>query len=265
MNKIFKWKTLRILILLIILLIVWERTQLQKALTTSWNTQLDVVIYPINADGSTQASQHIEKLKQQHLESMQRFMSKQSQVYELWTDTPVNFRLDKSITEIPPLPPIGGSLLQTMSWSLKFRWWANKNKGTDAGLTQIQLYVLFYDPKAHPSLPHSTGLQKGLIGIVHAFADPSYNTQNNIITVHELLHTLGATDKYDLRTGLPIHPQGYAEPDKNPRHPQTKTEIMGGQRPVSETRSEMPDTFSTIIIGEQTAQEIGWVNDTNTE
>lgn len=260
LNFIFSWKGFRILILLIILLIVWNRTQLQKTLTTNWNTKLDVVLFPINADGSAQADLHIESLTQKHMQSMQKFLSRQSQVHELWTDNPVEFRLDKSVADTPPLPPHAGSIIQNMLWSLKFRWWSNKHKSADDHLTQIRLYILFYDPQDYERLPHSAGMQKGLMGIVHAFADSNYNTQNNIITVHELLHTLGASDKYDLKTGLPIHPHGYAAPYKSPLHPQAKTEIMAGQRPISETKSEMPNSFSKIIIGNMTATEIGWVN-----
>jgi len=35
------------------------------------------------------------------------------------------------------------------------------------------------------------------------------------VIAHELLYTLNATDKYDLNTGLPIFPNGYAEPERN--------------------------------------------------
>lgn len=259
MAKLFSWKSLRILILLIVLLAVWNHTQLQKTLTTNWNTALDVVLFPINADGSDNTADYIDELQDKDIQPMQAFMSKQSQVYELWNDKPVKFRLNRSITNTPPLPPSNGSIFKTMLWSVKFRWWANKHKTDDDHFTQIRLYVLLYDPNTHDRLPHSTGMQKGLIGIVHGFAHKDYQVQNNVITVHEFLHTLGATDKYDLRTGLPIYPQGYAEPYKEPLHPQTRTEIMGGQRPVSELESKIPESFKNVMIGYMTAREIGWV------
>ena len=263
MNKLFSWKALRILILLIILLIVWNRTQLQKTLTTSWNTPLDVVIYPINADKAEKSSSHIDFLQDMHIKPLQDFFSRQAKDHSLWTDKPINFRINKTLLETPPLPPVQGSFLQNMVWSIKFRWWSNKHKSSDDHLTQVRLYVLFHNPKDYQQLPHSAGLQKGLIGIVYAFADRNYNTQNNIIIAHELLHTLGATDKYDLQTGQPLYPHGYAEPNKVPLLPQSKTEIMGGHRPLTDTTSKMPEYLSRIIIGELTAREIGWLENKN--
>lgn len=251
---------MRVFILLIILMLVWSHTQKQQRLTTTWNTQLDVVLYPINADDSVATTKHIDGFEDQHIEPVTRFISRQSQVYKLWNDKPVKITLDKSITEKPPLPPANGSILKTMLWSLKFRWWSNQHKADDDHLTRIRLYVMFYDPKDFNRLPHSTGLQKGLLGIVHAFADKSYNTQNNVITVHELLHTLGATDKYDLQSGQPVFPHGYADPEITPLLPQKRAEIMGGRIPVTKTKSDMPDSFASIIIGELTAKEIGWID-----
>jgi hypothetical protein len=55
-------------------------------------------------------------------------------------------------------------------------------------------------------LPHSVGLQKGLVGVVHAFADPDMTGSNNVVITHEILHTLGASDKYDLATLAPVYP-----------------------------------------------------------
>ena len=75
---------------------------------------------------------------------------------------------------------------------------------------------------------------------------------------HELLHTLGASDKYDLSNGLPIHPAGYADPDKRPRYPQDRAEIMGGRIPLSPGRAAIPRGLNQTVIGPVTASEIGW-------
>lgn len=258
---IFSWKGLRVAILLIILAIVYQQTTLQKRLTQSWNTPLEVMIFPINADGSTASETYLQSLDTEKLTDMQKFMSKQSQVHGLWTDKPVNFHLDKSVIDLPPTRPDGSSLFQNIAWSLKFRNWSRKHKKKQAKISQIKIYFLLHDPATHPRLPHSAGLQKGLIGVVYAYADKQYAIQNNIITVHELLHTLGATDKYNLATGEPIFPDGYANPVKTPLLPQRNTEIMGGRRAISATKSEMPRSFSKVVIGKKTATEIGWLKE----
>ena len=74
------------------------------------------------------------------------------------------------------------------------------------------------------------------------------------------LHTLGASDKYDRANNQPIYPDGYAEPDKSPLHPQRKAEIMAGRIPVSERKAVMPKSFATSSIGVKTAREIRWIN-----
>lgn len=261
MSKLFSWKTLRIIILLIILLIVYQQTTLQKRLTQSWNSPLDVIIFPINADDSKASAIYSNNLENKNLDDMRKFMSKQSQVHGLWTDNPVNFKFDKTVTDLPPARPDGSSVFQNIIWSLKFRNWSRKHKKKNSKISQIKIYLLLHDPKTHAQLPHSAGLQKGLIGVVYAYADKQYTNQNNIITVHELLHTLGASDKYDLATGEPVFPDGYANALKKPLLPQAKTELMGGRRPITKTTSEMPLSFSKVVIGKKTATEIGWLKE----
>ena len=97
-----------------------------------------------------------------------------------------------------------------------------------------------------------------MIGVVHAYAHRELEGKNNLVIAHEMLHTLGATDKYDLDKGEPLYPQGYAEPDKSPRYPQTYAELMGGRVPLSPSRSVMPRSLRLVKIGQLTATEINW-------
>ena len=72
------------------------------------------------------------------------------------------------------------------------------------------------------------------------------------------MHALGATDKYDLVTGQPRYPLGYAYPDQKPLFPQAKAELMAGHIPVSKDKSRMPEFLDQTLIGEATAVELGW-------
>jgi hypothetical protein len=138
------------------------------------------------------------------------------------------------------------------------RYWAWRVDAPPGPAPDIKLFVLYHDPAISPELPHSLGLQKGLLGIVHVFADADMRGSNDTVLAHELLHTLGATDKYDLRTNQPIHPDGYAEPDRQPLHPQSWAELMAGRIPVSSTEATAPESLQQVLIGEKTASEIGW-------
>jgi hypothetical protein len=108
------------------------------------------------------------------------------------------------------------------------------------------------------SVPDSHGLQKGLVGVVHAFADRSMAGSNNMVIVHELLHTAGASDKYDLGSGAPLEPIGLGDPDQVPLYPQQRAEIMAGRRAVSATEWETPRSLRSVVVGPATALEIHW-------
>ena len=127
-----------------------------------------------------------------------------------------------------------------------------------------RIYTLYQSPDDGNPLPHSTGLQNGLIGLVNARAVGTRRSLHQVIITHELLHIFGASDKYSLESGKSVYPDGYAEPNKKPLYPQTKAEIMGRSIPLNTTRSEIAKSLNQTIVGKTTAAEIGWVNtDTN--
>ncbi len=95
--------------------------------------------------------------------------------------------------------------------------------------------------------------------MVKAFASRHQAASNNVIITHEMLHTLGATDKYDLQTLQPRYPEGYADPEKKPLLPQEYAEIMGRAIPLSSSESKMPDSLAYTVIGPITAKEIKWL------
>ncbi len=145
-----------------------------------------------------------------------------------------------------------------MWWSLRLRWWALWNTPKDAEASDARMFVLYHALQHNKKLAHSLGLQNGLLGIVHAFATRDQNHQNSIIIAHELLHTVGATDKYG-REGQPIFPQGYAQPEREPLHPQARAEIMAVRIPLSQHTSEMATSLKLEVVGEQAAREINWI------
>jgi hypothetical protein len=122
------------------------------------------------------------------------------------------------------------------------------------------MFVLYHDPAVSESVPHSLGLQKGLLGVVHAFATRDMDGENNIVIAHELLHTLGATDKYDPADDEPSYPDGYGDPEQRPLYPQESAEIMAGRRMTSQTSWEMPETLREVVVGATTAAEINWTS-----
>jgi hypothetical protein len=253
------WRNVRILILLLILLFVALNTYFDRLYTTDWDIPLRVTVFPINGDGSATSESFVQKLNPADLLALEDFFQSESREYGMHMDRPVRFALASPMRELPPMIEPGASRLTVVLWSLRTRYWAWRAPVHPAGpKPDIELFVLFHDPKLVSRLPHSIGLQKGLFGIVHAFADRGMMGSNDVVAAHEFLHTLGATDKYDLATDQPILPVGYAEPDRQPLYPQSFAEIMGGKIPVSPTQAEMPESLRQVIIGPATAVEIGW-------
>ncbi len=75
---------------------------------------------------------------------------------------------------------------------------------------------------------------------------------------HELLHTVGAEDKYDAG-GHAVAPDGLAEPDRVPTYPQSYAEWMVGEVPLAPGRGRLPVSVGEMRVGPETAREIGWV------
>jgi len=253
------FKKIRIAILLFILFLVGGNAYLTQQRTTDWDQSLEVVIYPINADGNSFAAEYIASLTPDVFKPIEQFMQSEGLQYNLALSEPVTLNLAPEINSLPPAPPFGANTIAIMWWSLRLRYWAWKHDTYQGPLTNIQIFVLYYDPHTYSQLDHSFGLKEGHICMVKAFATRHQAARNNVIITHEMLHTLGATDKYNLQTFQPEYPKGYAEPEKKPLLPQEYAEIMGGAIPLSPAESKMPDSLFNAVIGPNTAEEIKWL------
>ena len=249
------WKKIRILILLIILLIVAVNAYRDQ--NQNWSKPVMVLLHPINADGLPTTQQYIQQLSGQDLNGAREYLEKAAQQYR-GQPTYFYFNLGRELKALPPKVPEQASLIDTVLWSLKFRFYAWKQHQSADGSPSVTLYLNYYDPAQTKQLKHSTALQKGRIGSVNLFASKKQAEQNKIVLVHELLHAFGASDKYDLATGQPLYPVGYAFPDQQPLFPQAKAELMAGHIPTSQTTSKMPDALEQTLINAITAIELGW-------
>lgn len=254
------FRKLRIAALLFILFMVAATTWLTQWRSTDWSRSQWLVIYPINGDGRVGTAAYIDTLGEDSYGAIAEFLAREAEHYGLPLAQPIEIRLAPQVHSLPPAPPPSRQPLEVALWSLQLRWWAWRNDSYDGPGNQ-QMFVVYHDPEHTERVDHSLGLQKGLIGVVHAYASERQAEQNNVIIAHELLHLFGATDKYDLASNQPIHPDGYAEPDKAPLHPQQFAEIMGGRVPLSPDKAEIPRHLLGVVVGEPTAREIRWIND----
>jgi hypothetical protein len=251
------WRLIRISILLAILAFVALGALVDRWHTTDWDRTLWVGVFPVNADGRDSTAAYLSQLETADFRDVEAFFAREAEAWGVALERPVHVELYPAVDEPPPVLEHGASLPRRMLWSLQARFYSWRVAGDK--LARVRVFMLFHDPDHTFEVPHSLGLQKGLLGIVHAYADPAYDRTNNVVLAHELLHTLGATDKYDPATSQPLFPQGYAEPDATPLYPQRFAEIMAGRIAVSEDEAEMPASLAQAVVGPETAREINWI------
>ena len=253
------FKAIRVALLLFILFLIAGVAWVTKYRALKWDTSLDVVIYPINADNSEVTRAYLAELRQENFQPIATMMRDEAKRYGVASVEPIRVWLAPEIDAMPPLPVSGGNVFTVMMWSLKLRYWASQHDQFSGNKPNIRLFALYHDPARRLSLAHSLGLEKGMLGVANVFASRRQDGGNNVVLAHEMLHTLGATDKYDLQTALPLFPGGFAEPEKNPRFPQEFAELMGGRVPLSEAHAEIPEDLSFCMVGAATARELRWV------
>lgn len=250
---------IRVSILLIVLVVAGFVSLTQLVYTRSWNQTLKVTVFPINADGHLATAHYISKLDTQTFTIIDRWAEREAQRYDLDLQQPFELSLGEQITNLPPPWPENANEIDVLFWGLRFRWWAYRNTpDDDGGLTRIRMFVMYHSGESDQPLAHSLGLQKGLMGLVHAYAIDGQTAQNNIVIAHEMLHTVGAIDKYS-EYGGPLFPVGYANPQREPLFPQRYAEIMSGRIPTSYASSYMAESMRSTQINEFTANEINWI------
>lgn len=251
------FKQIRILFLLSILIYVATDQAIAKYNARSWSNTLNVVIYPINGDASDKSQQTINALTEKRFSSIKGFIKQQAKHYDIAINQPIEIRLAPQINKPPALPAFDSGMISAMWWSLKMRWWA-WYENTYKGDKDIRLFIEYYANETSNS-QISVGLEKGMMAFIKNYADEQFIERNNFIIAHEMLHTLGATDKYDPVTLIPLYPQGYANPSRGRYKKQDKCEIMAGRIPLSDTLAMTPNSLNDCMIGNTTAKEIGWV------
>jgi hypothetical protein len=255
------WRNIRIAILLLILGIAAYSNWYDQLSTTDWDETLYVGVFPIDDAENEVTRDYIARLSADRVADIEQFLNREAHRYGVTIDRPVRVDLYPAVEEKPPERASDSGILQNMWWSLKLRMYARRAvRASGKPPPQIRVFVRYHDPSFTRSVPHSVGMQKGLVGVVHAFADRSMTRTNNVVIAHEILHTLGASDKYDPATLAPLFPFGYAEPDREPLHPQMLTEVMAGRYAIDTQTFEIPDTLDEVVVGAATALEIRWID-----
>lgn len=250
-------RRLRIALLLYIALFVAGVQLLTAARTTDWDATLWVDIYPLAGDRSPSTVEYVRALTLDEFKGIEPFLANEARRHRVALERP--FRLNLAPPLDRPLPELAASasILETMLWSLRMRWlgaqleWQSTRPPGD-----IIVFAVYHDAATTASLDRSMALEKGLIAVANLFAGRTARGSNEVVLTHELLHTLGATDKYAPGTNLPRFPEGYAKPEAGLQ--QTHAELMAGRIAVAPDTAAIPRSLREVVIGPLTAAEIGW-------
>jgi hypothetical protein len=253
---------LRLALLLGVLLFVAVGAWLDRSRSRDWDAPLRVTIYVLTAGNDDASRSYSAGLDADSFVDVEAFLAEQAQGYGLSLTEPVRVRVSRAASELPPDPGAEPGLMSVVLWSLRMRWWAWRVAANDPlPPPDIQLFAIYHPAVAGHPLPDSVGLSKGLVAVARLFAGADAEDANQVVVVHELLHTLGASDKYDRRSGLPRVPDGLGDPARDPRYPQAHGEIMAGRIALTDTRAELPGGLADMVVGPATAREIGWIRE----
>lgn len=251
------WKKIRIAILLLILASVALATWRGQRAAQDWDHTIQIAIFPINGDGRDSTAAHIAGLRDEQFQDIETFLTEEAARYGIRNPRPVRVTLQPELKTPPPPAPVVHSGLDVVLWSLKLRWWAWRQPAGVPRAT-IRAFVIYWDSSyTEGHVPNSHGLAKGQIAISNVHILRRMQRTNNVVITHEILHAMGASDKYDFADLMPRYPDGFAEPDAQPRYPQRLCELMAGRIPLSEQKTEMPYSLKDCVIGPASAQEIG--------
>lgn len=234
---------------------------MQQTVAEGWSGVVTIKVIPVIADNSLNTRSFVKSLTPKDFIEVSRYLNESAKRYGLDLSNVIQLELESPIESVPPsLPNADTGRLANIVWALRLRWWAWGNQLSDHKDYHIRLFMLYQSPADGVRLAHSTGLRNGLIGLINARAFRPNKRFHNVVLTHELLHIFGASDKYDTNTGEPFYPEGYVEPNANPRWPQKYAEIMGRAKALNRDEHEVAERLGHTRIADITAREIGWVN-----
>jgi hypothetical protein len=160
-----------------------------------------------------------------------------------------------------PMTPASGSFLDRVRHALDV-WSVSREvdrlAGGAAGGFDLRVLFLADTMGGGPvGFAEGAGAWNGEVALVRGSAAGDLSIPLQAIG-HELLHTVGATDKYDA-SGRARDPAGLADPGRDPRYPQLHAEWMVGEIPTGPGAGRLADSLEEVQVGPATAREIGWV------
>jgi len=253
----------RVSILLTILIgvLIWAGCDIQRRRARNeWIDTLEVALIVVRKDNLDEGA--VETLKQRAVALEDRLAG---ELHRRNPDAPKPFhfvvRGPVDLRRAPPRQPSEGLFdLARYNFDLwRFVRGVNADAGVEASSFDATIYLVARSPKlASGASVEGASQEGGTVGVVEVELDRTMVDFALFVTTHELLHLLGAKDKYDA-SGRTLVPEGLAEPELRPLYPQRHAEVMARNVALSATEERAPESLSDLKVGATTAREIGWV------
>jgi hypothetical protein len=232
----------------------------QRRARTQWRRTLIVGIVvvrlgPVDEDAILAMTERLHDLEDLLASEMKRYDPGAIQPFEMVLAGPVD------VATPPPTVPAGDGVFQLAEYAFdKWRYLSRVDAAAALrGHFDSRIYVFSRPPKdERKKTVEGASEDGGRVGMVEVELDETMADFALFVATHELLHTLGATDKYD-DLGRAREPEGLAEPELVPVHPQRWVEVMARTRPLGPGADALPDRIEELRVGERTAREIGWL------
>ncbi len=239
-----------------VLLYAW-RDRRSRTMRNDWSRTLDVAMVLVATDVGPEVTAHFRErasaLEDVLAEEMRRRRPVSAPPFD------ITVREARVAASPPPLPAEGIVAALRYAWDLsRFTDTLDEAAGLE-GRFDARIYVLARPPVSERrKAVEGFGEQGGRVGVVEVELDEAMVDFALFVATHELLHTLGASDRYDA-SGEPLVPEGLADPEREPLYPQDGAEVMARHRATAPGRSTPPESIDELVVGEATAREIGWL------
>ncbi len=253
-------KRARVAVLLVCLAAVgvWAlRTVRGREARTSWDRTLTVDVVLVATEP---VDPRVREAWRDGLSELERWFADEGARYHLGLAAPVRFTLSgtRRVAALPEPPDASESWLdaQRKSWALHQGLVALAEAG--AARADVHVVVALASGGAGARLVEGIGEGGGSYGLVHGAAAETELGLELAALAHEVLHCLGAKDRYD-EDGHAVDPGGLAEPEQVPRYPQRYAEVMCGEVPDGPRQGHVPTQLSEVRVGPLTARDVRWV------
>jgi hypothetical protein len=231
----------------------------RRAERTEWTRTLNVAVFLL--DDAPPAPEDVQALKAR-LPALGELLASEMGRYRDGAPRPFAFTAvgPLDVAGPPPTVDAGANLFDRarQAWALwSYLRGVHQRAGVDPDDFDARLYVLLR-PAASETAPRFVEGEAeagGEVGVVQAVLGRDTVDGVLIAAAHELLHLLGATDKYDAE-GHARAPEGLAEPDRP--FPQRYAEVMTGEIATAPSQGQAPWRLDQVRVGPATAAEIRW-------